>query len=666
MKKNYLKVFTNGLFTVAVLLAVNAANAQVELRVLEGFGSAILDINDSGQAARSSSVYDFTTQTITPVDEEAFGISGINNNGDLVGTMPLERDGETYTQPAYKKNGVWYPVGFFEGADVNASFSIAQISENGNYIAGQMAADGLNAQAFLYNVTTNTLEKLARPENEYGAGYAVNNNGIVGGWYDPLPEGTLRVPAVMTTGSVITPVPTALPTLSGINGVSAINNSNLIVGERDGKPFLYNLTNQEFTEFNIPGDYESASFTSVSENGIAVGYAQVWGASGLEREAIIYHPDLASQPIFIKDLLIGRGIEINTFDGKLGTAIAISPDGKFIGGWENGFFMFASGWIVNFDDELFNSCFIQCPTDVTAVSLSGPKVVNYNMNITCNVNPNATIVLVSGLESGSEFPQGTTEVVHNLVDENGLVLNTCSFTVTINENYCMPTIDTAEAISLVNIAGINNDSDPGSLETYEDFTEIVAEVNAGSSYETICKGNTAGPYLNFFTAFVDWDRNGDFDGVNERYEIGEITESTGNDDLQATGSIDVPADALLGPTTLRIVKNYGETAGSPCNPGSGFGQVEDYTINVNPALSAASFDKNSLKFYPNPVKDILTLFNATAIEKVSVYNMLGQEMLVAKINANSGQVNLSALPTGSYMVKVVSGNASNTIKVLKQ
>jgi len=94
--------------------------------------------------------------------------------------------------------------------------------------------------------------------------------------------------------------------------------------------------------------------------------------------------------------------------------------------------------------------------------------------------------------------------------------------------------------------------------------------------------------------------------------------------------------------------------------------VEDYTINVNPALSAASFDKNSLKFYPNPVKDILTLSNATAIEKVSVYNMLGQEMLVAKINANSGQVNLSALPTGSYMVKVVSGNASNTIKVLKQ
>src|SRR5690606_31108632 len=42
------------------------------------------------------------------------------------------------------------------------------------------------------------------------------------------------------------------------------------------------------------------------------------------------------------------------------------------------------------------------------------------------------IVLLEGLESGSEFPIGTTTVTHNLVYE-GNVIDTCSFDVTVEE-----------------------------------------------------------------------------------------------------------------------------------------------------------------------------------------------------------------------------------------
>ncbi|RZK11786.1 MAG: T9SS type A sorting domain-containing protein [Flavobacterium sp.] len=83
-------------------------------------------------------------------------------------------------------------------------------------------------------------------------------------------------------------------------------------------------------------------------------------------------------------------------------------------------------------------------------------------------------------------------------------------------------------------------------------------------------------------------------------------------------------------------------------------------------LSIGDNEFTNFKAYPNPVKDFLTLSHTENISSVEVYNLLGQKMLVKTINATQGQLNLSELSSGTYLVKAASGTEIKTIKVLKQ
>ncbi|MCB0442505.1 MAG: T9SS type A sorting domain-containing protein [Flavobacterium sp.] len=84
-------------------------------------------------------------------------------------------------------------------------------------------------------------------------------------------------------------------------------------------------------------------------------------------------------------------------------------------------------------------------------------------------------------------------------------------------------------------------------------------------------------------------------------------------------------------------------------------------------LSTVSFDNSNFKFYPNPVKDILTISYETSISKVYVVNLLGQELISKSINANESQLDLSTLSAGTYLVRITTeDNLEKTIKIVKQ
>ncbi len=83
-------------------------------------------------------------------------------------------------------------------------------------------------------------------------------------------------------------------------------------------------------------------------------------------------------------------------------------------------------------------------------------------------------------------------------------------------------------------------------------------------------------------------------------------------------------------------------------------------------LSSASFDTANFVAYPNPVKDVLNLSYKTAISNVKVINLLGQEVLNTKTNANDVQVNMSALTAGVYIVNITVEDTIHTFKVIKE
>lgn len=101
--------------------------------------------------------------------------------------------------------------------------------------------------------------------------------------------------------------------------------------------------------------------------------------------------------------------------------------------------------------------------------------------------------------------------------------------------------------------------------------------------------------------------------------------------------------------------------------------VEGYSTNTGAfeltascVLSNNNFDNYAFKAYPNPVKDILNLSYTSEMSKVQVINMLGQVVIDRNINTTEGQINMSGLNSGAYVVNVTVGDIVKTIKVIKQ
>lgn len=148
-------------------------------------------------------------------------------------------------------------------------------------------------------------------------------------------------------------------------------------------------------------------------------------------------------------------------------------------------------------------------------------------------------------------------------------------------------------------------------------------------------------------------------------EIGVYTGSCGA--FTCVGFID--AGASGGAETYTIVGsqlgvtyyvNVGQWSGTTDNAEGPF------TLNVSTTLSTDGFDMAAFKAYPNPVKDVLNLSYTTDITAVEVYNMMGQQVLTKSINLPQGQVDMSNLSAGNYIVKISADQATKTIKVIKQ
>ena len=145
-------------------------------------------------------------------------------------------------------------------------------------------------------------------------------------------------------------------------------------------------------------------------------------------------------------------------------------------------------------------------------------------------------------------------------------------------------------------AGVNACSTvaPGAgsaLDLYSNFTgSLLTTVSTGNTYtynlvENECNGAT---FFDFGTAiFVDWNRDGDFNDVDETV-LQEASTIIGPRNI--SGSITVPATATPGYTRMRImvIESTSGTSLTPCFFG-GYGEVEDYTINITSPTTTNSY-----------------------------------------------------------------------------
>lgn len=89
-------------------------------------------------------------------------------------------------------------------------------------------------------------------------------------------------------------------------------------------------------------------------------------------------------------------------------------------------------------------------------------------------------------------------------------------------------------------------------------------------------------------------------------------------------------------------------------------------VALDPA-NTASFNELNFSYYPNPVnQDMLYIEAAQAIDAIEVYNMLGQTLIQQSPKTSETALNTQHLASGQYLVKVVIGNNSNVIKIIKE
>lgn len=218
---------------------------------------------------------------------------------------------------------------------------------------------------------------------------------------------------------------------------------------------------------------------------------------------------------------------------------------------------------------------------------------------------------------------------------------------------------TVNQIFKVEFVGMTNESNVnGNAEVIEDFTGTIFNVNRGSSYPIMVTGGTDGQISVSAYAYIDLNHNNVFD-TNEVFNLGYLDNSDpipGRQSGVTSGTIAIPADAILGETRFRIVKAYesnswmGILQNLACPTGWFIGQVEDYTLNVNAQNLAISEvgKKSSAKIFPNPTSGSVILKTEGGLEKYEIYSLSGQKLL----EGTSSVVNMESLMPGIYLIKI--------------
>jgi uncharacterized repeat protein (TIGR01451 family) len=83
-------------------------------------------------------------------------------------------------------------------------------------------------------------------------------------------------------------------------------------------------------------------------------------------------------------------------------------------------------------------------------------------------------------------------------------------------------------------------------------------------------------------------------------------------------------------------------------------------------LGVTDFETLKVVAYPNPTNDILNFQAEDSISSIEVVNILGQTLLTSKGNSNREQIDISGLSPGNYFVKIVVGDVSSVLRIVKK
>ena len=103
-----------------------------------------------------------------------------------------------------------------------------------------------------------------------------------------------------------------------------------------------------------------------------------------------------------------------------------------------------------------------------------------------------------------------------------------------------------------------------------------------------------------------------------------------------------------------------------------FDCTDQYSLDVDEVTlvkAGANVDDNKVSLftvYPNPAADNILVESQVTVNRLEIYNMTGQKILENEVNASTFNVDIAALPAGSYIIRLKSDGMIQNRKFVKE
>ena len=163
----------------------------------------------------------------------------------------------------------------------------------------------------------------------------------------------------------------------------------------------------------------------------------------------------------------------------------------------------------------------------------------------------------------------------------------------------------------------------------------------------------------FRIKLVDFGANGVYQGSpNDDTEF----ELSYTPVLNEWNGYDIPLSSFTGLTSRAHIAQL-IFSGNPAGAGTVF---VDNVYFSNTPLASTSFNLAEVKMFPNPSSETVTITAKNAMESVSIYSLIGQEIKQFHPNADSVVLDIADLQAGVYVVKVNVQGSTATSRLVKK
>lgn len=146
------------------------------------------------------------------------------------------------------------------------------------------------------------------------------------------------------------------------------------------------------------------------------------------------------------------------------------------------------------------------------------------------------------------------------------------------------------------------------------------------------------------------------ESINENLDVGGYPEDWTEISITLSG-IGTSVDS-------RVAFRYFVTSGGPTGANSNYIGIDALDVIINLSVSENNID--GFNYYFSPQTQNLTINANDAFSNITIFNVLGQQVVNKNLSSNSEVINLSSVKSGVYIVNVVANGQTTTFKLAKR